>query len=877
MTSEENPAPEHTEETPSARVIPINIEEEMKTSYINYAMSVIIGRAIPDVRDGLKPVHRRSLYAMWEMGNTSDKPTKKSARVVGDVMGKYHPHGDAAIYDTIVKMAQPFSYRYPLVEGQGNFGSIDGDAPAAMRYTEVRLFPLAEELLSDLEKETVKFVPNFDESMEEPSVLPAKVPNLLINGSSGIAVGMATNMPPHNLGEVCRGICMYLDHPEVTVEELMGIIPGPDFPTGGVIMGTEGILSAYQTGHGKVVTRGVAEIEDRGAKGERIIITEIPFQVNKARLVELIANLVKDKKIEGISDIRDESDKDGLRVVVELKKGVVSGVILNQLYKHTPLESTFGIINLAIVDNQPRVLPLKSLMEEFVRHRVEVIRRRSEFDKRKAEERVHILLGLLHALDHIDEVIATIRASDTADTARTALMTKFGLDEIQANAILQMQLRRLAALEQQKIVDEKEGLLAEIARLAEILANELNIRREIRKELEFIGEKYGNARRTEISHELTLIEKEDMIERRNVLVSLTSLNYIKRMDLDTYRQQRRGGKGIIGMSTKEEDFVESAFVANTHDYLLCFTSNGRAYWLKVYDIPESSRTGRGKAIVNLLNLNNERVTTVIPVRAFKADRFLLFATKRGMVIKVPLVEFSRPRSTGINAITLKENDELVDVKITDASREILLTTRKGQSLRFHEESISPRHRNAMGVIGIRMRPSDELRALTMVEEGRMLLTVTESGYGKRTDFDEFRGHGRGTMGVRNILTEHRGGVVAAKAVGDGDEIIMMSASGIVIRTTVNEISIQKRSTRGVRIMKMDEGDRVVGVAVLQEEIEGELEEESEDIGGEVGEMPAMDEPGEDFPEDSGEELPEDLPEVPEEDLEDEENSGEDLE
>jgi DNA gyrase subunit A len=876
LTSEENPAPENELKAPSARVIPINIEEEMKTSYINYAMSVIIGRAIPDVRDGLKPVHRRSLFAMWEMGNTSDKPTKKSARVVGDVMGKYHPHGDAAIYDTIVKMAQPFSYRYPLVEGQGNFGSIDGDSPAAMRYTEVRLFPLAEELLQDLEKETVKFVPNFDESMEEPSVLPAKVPNLLINGSSGIAVGMATNMPPHNLREVCRGICTYLDHPEVTVEELMTIIPGPDFPTGGVIMGTEGIVSAYETGHGKVVTRGVAEIEDRGTKGERIIITEIPFQVNKARMVELIANLVKEKKIEGISDIRDESDKDGLRVVVELRKGTIAGVILNQLYKHTPLESTFGIINLAIVDNQPRVLPLKSLMEEFVRHRVEVIRRRSEFDKRKAEDRVHILLGLLHALDHIDEVIAAIRASDTADTARTALMTRFGLDELQANAILQMQLRRLAALEHQKIVDEKEGLLVEIARLAEILANELNIRIEIRKELEYIGEKYGNARRTEISHELTAIEKEDLIERKNVLVSLTSMNYIKRMDLDTYRQQRRGGKGIIGMSTKEEDFVESAFVANTHDYLLCFTSNGRVYWLKVYEIPESSRTGRGKAIVNLLNLNNERVTTVLPVKAFKADRYLLFATKRGMVIKVPLVEFSRPRSTGINGITLKENDELVDVKITNGNREILLTTRKGQSLRFHEESISLRHRNAMGVIGIRMRPSDELRAVTLLEEDMMLLTVTESGYGKRTDFDEFRGHGRGTMGVRNILTEHRGGVVAAKAVGKGDEIIMMSASGIVIRTTVSEISIQKRSTRGVRIMKMDEGDRVVGVAVLQEGIEEALAEEvPADVSGEGMEAvpPNVHEEdfGEEYPEETGEEYPEEPEEEPgeesEEDLE----------
>jgi DNA gyrase subunit A len=678
------------------RVIPINIEQEMKISYINYAMSVIIGRAIPDVRDGLKPVHRRSLYAMWEMGNTHDKAFKKSARIVGEVMGKYHPHGDSSIYDTVVKMAQPFSYRYMLVEGQGNFGSIDGDAPAAMRYTEVRLNPISEELLQDLDKETIRFTPNFDESLLEPTVLPAKIPNLLINGSSGIAVGMATNMPPHNAKEVCEAVTRYLDNAQISVDELMQVLPGPDFPTGGVIMGNEGIRNAYNTGYGRVVIRGVAEIEDRGSKGDRIIITEIPYQVNKARLIEHIATLVKEKRIEGISDIRDESDKDGMRVVIELKRDTNSAVILNTLYKHTALESTFGIINLAIVDNQPRYLSLPGLIEEFVQHRIVVIRKRSEFDLRKAEDRVHILVGLLLALDNIDAVIASIRASQTVEAARDTLISKFGLDELQANAILQMQLRRLAALEHQKIIGERNDLEVEIARLKGILSSEATIRVEIKKEIIEFGQKFGDARRTQISQDLTNIEKEDLIEDKPALVSLTSLNYIKRMDLDTYRQQRRGGRGIIGMSTKDEDYVENVFVANTHDYLLCFTNTGRVYWLKIYDIPEGTRTSRGKAIVNLLNLNNERVTAVIPVREFRPDRFLFFATQRGQVLKVSLEELSRPRSTGINVINLREGDELVDVKITDGARELILTTAKGQSLRFHEDAVLPRHRNAMG-------------------------------------------------------------------------------------------------------------------------------------------------------------------------------------
>ena len=800
-------------------VVPVNIEEEMKSCYIDYAMSVIIGRAIPDARDGLKPVHRRTLYAMWEMGNTSDKPYKKSARVVGDVMGKYHPHGDSAIYDTLVKMAQPFSYRYMLVDGQGNFGSIDGDSAAAMRYTEARLTKISEELLTDIEKETVDFVPNFDESLKEPDVLPARVPNLLVNGSSGIAVGMATNMPPHNLREVCEATCRIIDEPGISTEELMRIMPGPDFPTGGVIMGTDGVRDAYLTGRGKCVVRGIAEIEEEG-RTPQIIITEIPFQVNKARLIEHIANLVRDKRIEGISDIRDESDRDGMRVVIDLKKGVAPQVVLNFLYKHTALESSFGIINLAIVDRQPRTLNLKELIQEFLKHRVDVVRRRSEFDLRKTEERMHILRGLLIALDNIDAVVATIRASQTTEEALAALVARFALDEVQADAILKMQLRRLAALEQQKILDERDALAKEIERLTAILASEASILAEIRKELIDISARYGDERRTRIGYAAEAFDKEDLIEDKPMLVSLTSSNYIKRIDLDTYRNQRRGGRGIIGMATKDDDGVENVFVANMHDCLLCFTDRGKVYWLKVYDLPEGQRTGKGKALVNLLNLDGgERVTAVIPVREFGSDHFLFFATRGGTVAKMALDEFSRPRQTGINAINLRDGDELVDVKATDGNQELILTTRFGQSLRFHEEAVRPVRRNAMGVRGIRLRHGDALQAISVVENDH-LLTITEQGYGKRTDFDEFRGHGRGTMGVRNIVVDVRGGsVIGSMAVSDDDEIIVMSASGIVIRTKVSEISIQKRGTRGVRIMKLDEGDRVIGFTILDAEDE----------------------------------------------------------
>jgi DNA gyrase subunit A len=801
----------------SKRVVPVNIENEMKSCYIDYAMSVIIGRAIPDARDGLKPVHRRTLYAMWEMGNTSDKPYKKSARVVGDVMGKYHPHGDAAIYDTLVKMAQPFSYRYTLVDGQGNFGSIDGDSAAAMRYTEARLTKVSEELLADIDKKTVDFVPNFDESLQEPNVLPARVPNLLVNGSSGIAVGMATNMPPHNLREVCEATCRVIDEPGVSTEELMQIMPGPDFPTGGVIMGTEGVRDAYLTGRGKCVVRGVAEIVEEG-RTQQIIITEIPFQVNKARLIENIAGHVREKRVEGIADIRDESDRDGMRVVIDLKRGAAPQVVLNFLYKHTALESVFGIINLAIVDRQPRVLNLKELVHEFLKHRVNVVRRRSEFDLAKAEERRHVLNGLLVALDNIDAVIATIRASATTEEAQTALITKFALDEVQADAILKMQLRRLAALEHQKILDERDALGKEVERLSDLLGSEANILAEIRKELVDISARYGDPRRTEIGHATETIEKDDLIEDKPVLVSLTSSNYIKRIDLDTYRNQRRGGRGIIGMATKDDDGVENVFVASMLETLLCFTDRGRVYWLKVYDLPEGQRTGKGKALVNLLSLDGEeRVTAVIPVREFRPDRYLFFATRRGTVAKMALDEFSRPRQTGINAINLRDGDALVDVKATDGGQELLLTTKFGQSLRFHEETVRPVRRNAMGVRGINLRNGDALQAISVVE-GDHLLTITEQGFGKRTDFDEFRGHGRGTMGVRNIVVDARGGgVVGSMAVSDDDEIIVMSASGIVIRTKVSEISVQKRGTRGVRIMKLDDGDRVIGFAILNAE------------------------------------------------------------
>jgi DNA gyrase subunit A len=818
LTSED---PDRNDESPVIpRVEPVSIEQEMKTSYIDYAMSVIIGRAIPDVRDGLKPVHRRSLYAMWEMGNTSDKPTKKSARVVGEVMGKFHPHGDASIYDTIVKMAQPFSYRHMLVQGQGNFGSVDGDSAAASRYTEVRLSPYAETLLMDIDKETVSFVPNYDESLEEPVVLPAKIPNLLVNGSDGIAVGLATKMPPHNLREVCSAVRTYLDNPASSVEDFIRIMPGPDFPTGGVLMGIEGAKNVYATGQGRLIVRGVATIEESesGSRGDRIIVTELPYQVNKAQWITAIAEMVKEKRIDGITDIRDESDKEGIRVVFELRKGTMAPVILNNLYKHTSLESSFWAINYAIVDNQPKILTLHELLGQFVQHRIQVIRSRSEFDLKKAQEKVHILDGLLMALARIDEVIAAIRSSDTVDTARTVLISRFGLSEPQANAILQMQLRRLAALEQQKITDDKRGLEAEITRLLTILSSEANIRDEIRREIDEIAGKFGDARRTQIALDMSDLSTEDLIEDKTVLVSITIANYIKRTDIDSYRKQRRGGHGVTGMTIKEDDVVDSVFAAGMKDYLLCFTNTGRVYWLKVYQIPESSRVAKGKPIVNLLNLKDEMVTTVIPIREFAKDRYLLFSTRLGQAIKIPLDQFSFPRSVGTNAIRLRGDDQLVDVILTDGTKEIILTSRFGQSLRFHEDSIRTVGRNAQGVRGMKLRGGDTVVALTLLEKDH-LLTISDVGFGKRTEFDDFRGHGRGTMGVRNMQLERDAVVIASCAVLESDEILVMTASGIVIRTPVSEIRVIGRGTKGVRIMRLSENDRVVGIAVVPADVD----------------------------------------------------------
>ncbi len=789
----------------------------MKNCFIDYAMSVIIGRAIPDVRDGLKPVHRRILYAMFhDEGNTSDKAYKKSAKAVAATMGNYHPHGDTAIYDTLVKMAQPFSYRYTLVDGQGNFGSIDGDSAAAMRYTEARLTKAAESLLEDIDKETVDFVPNFDESSQEPDVLPSRIPNLLVNGTTGIAVGMATNMMPHNLGEVCDLVDAYIDNPEMQLDEMMKILPAPDFPTGGKIMCTDGIVNAYQTGQGKVILRGIAEIEERKKGFEQIVITEIPYQVNKASMIEKIAELVKTKVIEGISDIRDESDKDGIRVVIELKQNAQANVVLNQLYKHTQLENSFGIINLAIVDKKPKILSLAELLRYFIAHRVAVVRRRSLFDLRKAEERMHIMAGLLKALDMIEVVIATIRASPEASVAQEALVSKLGFSEAQAEAILKMQLRRLAALEQQKIVDEATSLQLIIDKLTWILSSEENILSVVKTETAEVRSAYTDERRTQIDYTAnTDFNMMDLIPDEQTLVMLTTQDYIKRVPLDLYRQQKRGGRGVIGMTTNDEDSVDKVFMASTHDYLLCFTNKGRVYWLRVYEIPEGSRTSKGKAIVNLLNLTDEEVSAIIPMRDFDAEKNLLYATKKGRVGKFSQDLFSRPRTGGIIGITLLDGDELVDVVVTGGSSDVVLTTAFGQALRFAEDEVRATGRGTQGVIGIRLKyEGDYVCALTLVET-QYLLMITDKGYGKRTEFDAFMGHGRGTQGVKSIVANfERGKVVSSLAVSDDDQVIITTAAGVVLRTQASDISIQGRGTQGVRVIRVDSGDKVTGVAIV---------------------------------------------------------------
>lgn len=817
-----NPASEEPEdedpEPERSGVTTILLENEMKRSYINYAMSVIIGRALPDARDGLKPVHRRILFAMKEAGITHDKAYKKSARVVGDVLGKYHPHGDTAVYDSIVRMVQPFSLRYPLIDGQGNFGSIDGDSAAAMRYTEVRMDRIAEEMLADIEKETVPFMPNYDGSLEEPEVLPAKLPNLLVNGSTGIAVGMATNMATHNIGEVIDGTLMLIENPAATIPELMTVIKGPDFPTGAHIIGTAGIKSAYMTGRGPVKIRAVAEIQELKKDRQQIIVTELPYQVNKARMIENIAQLARDKIIVGISDLRDESDRDGIRVVIELSRGTNPKVVLNQLYKHTQMETTFGIINLALVDGKPKELNLKELLDIYLEYRMEIIQKRTLYDLRKSEERAHILEGLRIALDNIDEIVALIRGSVNADEAKQGLMENFALDELQSKAILDMRLQRLTGLETQKVLEELEGLVKLIGKLRKILESDELKYEIIRNELLELKEKYGDTRRTKIVPATAEVREEDLIHEENVVVTITNGGYIKRLPLSTYTMQRRGGRGIIGMEMKDEDFVENLFISSTHNYILFFTNLGRLYWQKVYEIPEGSRQSRGKAIVNLLELQEgEMISAMIPVKEFDENHYLLMTTRAGTIKKTPLSEFKNPRKSGIIAVTLDEGDELVRVLLTDGKKEVLMVSKRGKAIRFSEEDVRPMGRTARGVRGMTLDgPDDEVVSMDIVDETTTLLTVTENGFGKRTEYSQYPTHRRGGKGVITIVTNERNGPVSrVRSVADDDELIFTSAEGIIIRIPAKDISIQGRNTQGVRIMNLKPGDIVAGIARIE--------------------------------------------------------------
>ena len=841
--------------TPEEKV-PVTIEEEVRRSYLDYAMSVIIGRALPDVRDGLKPVHRRSLYAMWEQGNLHNKPYKKSARIVGDVLGKYHPHNPDAVYDTIVRMAQDFSMRYPLVDGQGNFGSIDGDNPAAMRYTEVRLTRLAAELIGDdIDKETVDWTPNYDASLKEPTVLPCKIPNLLVNGSAGIAVGMATNIPPHNLSEVVDATIELIRHPQASVGQLMKKLPGPDFPTAGFIHGAAGIRDAYQNGRGIVQVRARAVIEKtaRGDK-ESIVVTEIPYQVNKAKLVERIAELVNEKKIEGIADLRDETSREGIRVVVELKRGENAQVVLNQLYALTPMQSTFGIICLAIVENQPKILPLTDLLRHFIDHRKSVVIRRTQFDLKKAEERAHLLRGLSLALANIEQVIRIIRASKDPKEAKERLiaevsMTRAGLekfvgtrltevapkseatevlrlDEVQAQAILDMRLQRLTGLEREKIVAELQEVLALITRLREILGSEKLVLDIVVSELTEVKKQFGDARRTQIVTEASDIDIEDLIVEEDMVITVSRGGYIKRSPLSLYRAQRRGGKGRIGATTKEEDVVEHLFVASTHAYILAFTSRGRMHWIKVYDLPQLGPATRGKAIVNLLNLEpNERLVALEATKDFPEYRFLMLATKGGLVKKTALSAYANVRSGGIIAINIEQGDELLSVRITDGNRQIFIGTHQGQGIRFSEKDVRPMGRDTTGVWGITMkRPDDYVVEMDVVEETGHLLTVTEKGYGKRSEASEYRFQQRGGSGVINIkVTEKNGPVCGIKSVTDADQLLLITQSGMLIRIKVKDIRETGRAAQGVRLIQLDEGDRVVAVAKLAEPDEADEE------------------------------------------------------
>ncbi|WP_275098415.1 DNA gyrase subunit A [Sedimenticola hydrogenitrophicus] len=844
-------------------VLPVNLEDEMQTSYLDYAMSVIVGRALPDVRDGLKPVHRRVLYAMSVLGNDWNKPYKKSARVVGDVIGKYHPHGDTAVYDTIVRMAQPFSMRYMLVDGQGNFGSVDGDAPAAMRYTEVRMARIAHSMLDDLDKETVDFIPNYDESEHEPAVLPARIPNLLVNGSTGIAVGMATNIPPHNLTEIVNGCVALIDDPALTIDGLMEYIPGPDFPTAALINGARGIHEAYKTGRGRIYVRARTGIETNDKTGRQtIVVHELPYQVNKARLLEKIAELVKEKRIEGISELRDESDKDGMRMVIELRRGEVAEVVLNNLYQHTQMQNVFGINMVSLVDGQPRLLNIKQMLEYFIRHRREVVTRRTLFELRKARDRAHVLEGLAVALANIDEVIKLIReAASPADAKREllarpwksgaveamlgragsdasrpqGLAPEFGLSEqgyrltdTQAQAILDLRLHRLTGLEQEKILSEYSEIIEKIKDLLDILSSPDRLMQVIRDELIAIRDQYADARRTEIISNRLDLTLEDLITEEDVVVTLSHTGYAKAQTLDNYQAQRRGGKGKSATSTKDEDFVDQLFVASTHDTILCFSSRGRVYWMKVYELPQASRNARGKPIVNLLPLEkDERINAVLPIRVYSEDKYIFMATSSGTVKKTPLINFSRQRASGIIAVDLRDDDQLVGVAVTDGDQDVMLFTSASKAIRFNESQVRPMGRTACGVRGVKLGPGQRVISLMIAEPGRSVLTVTENGYGKRTPVEQFPLRGRGGMGVISIKASERNGQqVGAVLVEEGDEVMLITNGGTLVRTPISDVSVMGRDTQGVTMIRLSKKEKLVGIERI-ESLGGEEQEEAE--------------------------------------------------
>jgi DNA gyrase subunit A len=841
---------ENTENSQEGRIVQINIEEQMKTAYIDYSMSVIVGRALPDVRDGLKPVHRRVLFGMSELGNNSNKPYKKSARIVGEVMGKYHPHGDASIYDTIVRLAQPWTLRYILVDGQGNFGSVDGDAPAAMRYTEIRLQKIAEAMLEDLDKETVDFSLNFDDTLEEPTVLPTRIPNLLVNGASGIAVGMATNIMPHNLSEVVDGLIAYIENKEVTIEDLIKHVKAPDFPTGGIIYGYEGVKQGFETGRGRVVVRGKVNVETTKAGRERLVIYELPYQINKAVLHQKIAQLADDKIIEGIAEVRDESDREGMRLVIDLKREAIANVVINQLYKYSELQTSYGINNVALVKGRPRVLNLKDLLSEFVEFRHEVVVRRTRFDLRKAEEKAHILQGYLIALDHLDEVIALIRGSRTPEEAKEGLITQFNLSELQSKAILELRLQRLTGMERDKIKEEYDEIMKLIAYLKDVLDDEGLRFKIIRDELEDVKKRFGDERKTEIQYLASEMRMEDIIAEEDVVITISHLGYIKRTSAYDYRQQKRGGRGALGGKTREEDYIEHLFVASTHHTMLFFTEKGRCYWLKVYEIPEGEKSGKGRAIQNLINLpTDDKIRAIIDIKDlgdkdFISNNYIVLCTANGIIKKTLLEEFSRPRQNGVNAITINEGDQLLEAKLTNGNSEIMMAIKSGRAIRFPENTVRDTGRGAIGVRGIEVdNDKDEVVGMICVnkDENRTVLVVSENGFGKRTEIEEYRVTNRGGKGVKTInVTEKTGRLIAILDVTEKDDLMITCKSGITIRMAVKDIREAGRATQGVRLIRLDDSDQIAAVARLDEQEEQEIEGELENIEQEIATQEIID-------------------------------------